>query len=79
MGVPERLFRPVIEPGTLIDSLAPSVANEVGAGRITGGSPACHDTGSAVVAIPAEGKKLCLAQLWNVVDPGRRGRPTGGE
>jgi rhamnulokinase len=55
LGIPEHLFQPVIEPGTVIDSLDIGVANEVGAGLIPVVAPACHDTGSAVVAIPAEG------------------------
>lgn len=69
MGIPERLFRPVIEPGTLIDSLVPSVANEVGAGRIPVVAPACHDTGSAVVAIPAEGKNFAWLSsgTWSIL------------
>ena len=69
MGIPEQLFQPVIEPGTLIDSLAPAVANELGAGRIPVVAPACHDTGSAVVAIPAEGKNFAWLSsgTWSIL------------
>ena len=69
MGIPEYLFRPVIEPGTVIDSLDPRVANEVGAGHIPVVAPACHDTGSAVVAIPAEGKDFAWLSsgTWSIL------------
>jgi rhamnulokinase len=69
MGIPEQLFQPVIEPGTLIDGLDPRVANEVGAGRIPVVAPACHDTGSAVVAVPADGKDFAWISsgTWSIL------------
>jgi len=69
MGIPEHLFQPVIEPGTVIDNLDPGVANEVGALRIPVVAPACHDTGSAVVAIPAEGKNFAWISsgTWSIL------------
>jgi rhamnulokinase len=69
MGIPEYLFRRVIEPGTVIDNLDPRVANEVGAGGIPVVAPACHDTGSAVVAIPAEGKDFAWLSsgTWSIL------------
>ena len=69
MGIPEHLFQPVIEPGTVIDNLAAGVANEVGAGRIPVVAPACHDTGSAVVAIPAEGNNFAWLSsgTWSIL------------
>jgi rhamnulokinase len=42
------------EPGTALGHLLPAVAAETGAGRIPVIAPACHDTGSAVAAVPAE-------------------------
>ena len=54
MGIPEHLFQPVIVPGTVIGGLAAGVANELGAPMIPVVAPACHDTGSAVAAVPAE-------------------------
>ena len=69
MGIPEYLFQPTIEPGTLIDNLARGVANELGTGRIPVVAPACHDTGSAVVAIPAEGKNFAWISsgTWSIL------------
>lgn len=69
LRIPDRLFQPVIEPGTVIDSLDPSVAKEVGALRIPVVAPACHDTGSAVVAIPAEGNNFAWISsgTWSIL------------
>jgi rhamnulokinase len=69
MGIPEHIFQPVIQPGTLIDNLSASVANEIGAGRIPVVAPACHDTGSAVVAVPAEGKNFAWLSsgTWSIL------------
>ena len=51
--IPSHLFRPVTDPGTQIGTLLPSLAEETGAGAVSVLLPACHDTGSAVVAVPA--------------------------
>jgi len=69
MGIPEHIFQPVIEPGTLIDNLASGVSNEIGAGRIPVVAPACHDTGSAVAAIPAEGTDFAWISsgTWSIL------------
>ena len=69
LGIPERLFQPVIEPGTVIGSLGSGVANEVGAGLIPVIAPGCHDTASAVAAIPAEGKNFAWISsgTWSIL------------
>jgi rhamnulokinase len=69
MGLPEHLFQPVIESGTVIDSLNGSLAKEVGAGRIPVIAPGCHDTASAVAAVPAEGKHFAWISsgTWSIV------------
>ncbi|MBI9048765.1 MAG: rhamnulokinase [Anaerolineaceae bacterium] len=54
MEIPERLFGTVTEPGTLIGTLRSHVAEEIDAGEVPIVVPACHDTGSAVAAVPAE-------------------------
>lgn len=53
LGIPWRLFGAVTDPGTVIGPLLPEVAEETGAGAISVVLPACHDTGSAVAAVPA--------------------------
>lgn len=53
MNIPSHIFQPVTEPGTPIGDLLPHVAVETGAGQTRVVVPACHDTGSSVVAVPA--------------------------
>jgi rhamnulokinase len=69
MGIPERLFQPVVESGTVIGSLDIGVANEIGGGRIPVIAPASHDTASAVAAIPAEGKNFAWISsgTWSIL------------
>jgi rhamnulokinase len=54
LGIPARMFPAVCEPGTVLGQLLPAVAAETGAGPLSVIAPACHDTGSAVAAAPAE-------------------------
>jgi len=61
MGIPRHIFGEIVPPGTVLGPLLPAVAEEVGlGGRLQGAplqviAPACHDTGSAVAAVPAYG------------------------
>jgi rhamnulokinase len=55
MSIPTHILCPIVPPGTVIGSLCASVADEVGA-AIPVIAPACHDTGSAVAAVPAVGR-----------------------
>ena len=54
LGIPTNLFGAVCEPGTWLANLSAGVAAEIGVPAIPVIAPACHDTGSAVVAVPAE-------------------------
>jgi len=54
LEIPAQLFGPVTDPGTPIGTLLPRVAAETGAGGVRIVVPACHDTGSAVAAVPAQ-------------------------
>jgi rhamnulokinase len=54
LDIPTKIFRPIIQPGTVIDRVRPSLSDEIGCGQIAVVAPACHDTGSAVAAVPAE-------------------------
>jgi rhamnulokinase len=53
LDIPTHLFGPVTDPGTRIGTLLPHIAEETGTDAIPIILPACHDTGSAVVAVPA--------------------------
>ncbi|HMD81944.1 MAG TPA: FGGY family carbohydrate kinase, partial [Anaerolineales bacterium] len=50
--IPSYLFKPVTDSGTQIGTLLPGIAADTGAGAMPVLLPACHDTGSAVVAVP---------------------------
>ncbi len=52
LGIPPHIFTEIVPPGTVLDMLHPSVAEETGCPRIPVIAPATHDTGSAVVAVP---------------------------
>jgi rhamnulokinase len=54
LDLPSDIFSPIVQPGTILGDLHPSVREETGAPEIPVIAPACHDTGSAVVAVPAE-------------------------
>ncbi len=53
LGIPTRIFPSIVPPGTVRGPLLSAVAEETGAAGLQVIAPACHDTGSAVVAVPA--------------------------
>ncbi len=53
LGIPTSIFGRIVKPGTVLGKIIPEVADETGAGGIRVIAPACHDTGSAVAAVPA--------------------------
>lgn len=55
LGVPTEILPEVVQPGTQLGTLLPSVATETGLAVVPVIAPACHDTGSAVAAVPAQG------------------------
>ncbi len=55
LGLPIRLMRPVVMPGTVIGRLLPEIASEAGLGDVDVVAVGSHDTASAVAAIPATG------------------------
>jgi rhamnulokinase len=56
LGLPTDLLAEIVPPGTVLDTLHPSVGDEVGLADVPVIAPACHDTGSAVAAVPARGE-----------------------
>jgi rhamnulokinase len=69
MGIPAHLFGPVTAPGTPIGTLLPDIAEETGAGEVKVVLPACHDTGSAVVAVPAQNQDFAWISsgTWSIM------------
>lgn len=58
LGIPGGIFPPVVEPGTLLGPMRRDVMDEVGlAGRPGVFAVGCHDTASAVAAIPGLGPR----------------------
>ena len=55
LGIPRRIMPEVVEPGTVFAPLHNELAAETGLGPAPVIAPACHDTGSAVAAVPAQG------------------------
>lgn len=53
-GLPTDIYPDIISPGTILGSVNPSIVEETGLGDIPVIAPACHDTGSAVAAVPIE-------------------------
>jgi len=54
LGFKKEIFGKIIMPGTKIGKLLPTIAREIGAdSEVMVVAPACHDTGSAVAAIPS--------------------------
>ncbi len=54
LNLPRAILPPLIEPGTILGALRPSVAEEIGLTQaVTVIAPATHDTASAVAAVPA--------------------------
>ncbi len=56
LGLPFHILPEIVPPGTVLGPLLPSVAEEVGLRKVPVIAPACHDTGSAVAAVPARGE-----------------------
>ncbi len=69
MNIPSHLFHPTTDPGIQIGNLLPDLAEETGGGTIPVILPACHDTGSAVVAVPAKNEDFAWLSsgTWSIM------------
>jgi rhamnulokinase len=72
LGIPTHIFPEIVPPGTVLGDLLPSVAEEVGlqpGESLAVIAPACHDTGSAVAAVPAEGSGFAWISsgTWSIM------------
>jgi rhamnulokinase len=63
LEIPTAMLPPVVEAGTALDEILPELRGDLGAARVV--APATHDTGSAIVAIPAQ-----LADSWGYISSG---------
>lgn len=69
MDIPTRLFKPTTDSGTQLGTLLKPVAEETGASGVRIVVPACHDTGSAVVAVPAQNQDFAWISsgTWSIM------------
>ena len=69
LNIPSHFFGTITDSGTQIGTLLPSIVEETGAGAIPIVVPACHDTGSAVVAVPAQNQDFAWISsgTWSVM------------
>lgn len=68
LDLPTALLPEVVEPGTVLGPVLPSLRDELGHARVV--APATHDTGSAIVAIPAvtpDGWGYISSGTWSLV------------
>jgi rhamnulokinase len=69
LGIPDRIFPEIIQPGTVLGELRGPVADEANLSRLPVIAPACHDTGSAVAAVPARGSEFAWISsgTWSIM------------
>jgi rhamnulokinase len=69
MGIPRNIFPQIINPGTIMGPLLQTVAEGTGASEVLVIAPACHDTGSAVAAVPATGQNFAWLSsgTWSIM------------
>ncbi len=68
-GLPFHILPEIVQPGTILEKLLPAVAEEVGMAAVPVVAPACHDTGSAVAAVPATGSDYMWISsgTWSII------------
>lgn len=67
LGLPEKLFKELSDPATLVGNLKPEIAKEIGY-DIKVVLPATHDTASAVMAVPEIGQPLYISSgTWSLL------------
>jgi rhamnulokinase len=69
LNIPTHIFPEIVQPGGVLATLSPAVAEELNIARIPVIPPASHDTGSAVAAVPASGKDFIWLSsgTWSIM------------
>jgi rhamnulokinase len=69
LGIPTHIFPEIIKPGTVLGSVQSAVCHELGIEPIPVVAPACHDTGSAVAAVPASNERFgwISSGTWSIL------------
>ncbi|HWR51429.1 MAG TPA: rhamnulokinase family protein [Bryobacteraceae bacterium] len=75
LGLPVRILAEIVQPGSLLGPLLPHVREAAGMGPVPVYATCCHDTASAVAAVPAqEGGNWCYISsgTWSLMGVERR-------
>ncbi len=69
LGIPERLLQPLVTPGTALGGLLPELSRRTGLADCRVVAVGCHDTASAVAAVPADGEDWAFISsgTWSLV------------
>jgi len=69
LNIPGSIFPNLITPGTLLGPVHASISSELGVSDVNVIVPACHDTGSAVAAVPAENEDYAWISsgTWSIM------------
>ncbi len=69
LDIPSHFFPEIVPPGSTLGALRPAVADLVGTSQLAVIAPACHDTGSAVAAVPAATEPCAWISsgTWSIV------------
>ncbi|MGO4881050.1 MAG: rhamnulokinase [Bryobacteraceae bacterium] len=69
LGLPTHILPEIVAPGTRLGALLGSVAGAAGLGAVPVYATGCHDTASAVAAVPAEGANWCYISsgTWSLM------------
>ena len=69
LGIPTKIFPEIVPSGTILGPLLPFVQKETGTENLIVIAPACHDTGSAVLSVPAKemGAAFISSGTWSLI------------
>jgi rhamnulokinase len=69
LGVPMSLMQDIVAPGSILGPLNENICHETGISPMWVSAVASHDTGSAIVAIPAKGKNFAYISsgTWSLM------------
>ncbi len=69
LDIPQNIFQQIVSPGTVLEQLRASVAEDASCERIPVIAVGCHDTASAVAAVPAEGRDFIYISsgTWSLI------------
>ncbi|HEY1922471.1 MAG TPA: rhamnulokinase family protein, partial [Tepidisphaeraceae bacterium] len=69
LGLPTRILAEIVSSGTVLGNLREEVAMQCSVKSAPVIAPGCHDTASAVAAVPASGEKFCYISsgTWSLM------------